>query len=62
MAADCLAIVEGFCLFSMVALLPGYAFEWLTNVLRFRPRTLPFRVVASVPLAIAIGPIVSFIT
>jgi len=60
MAADGLAILEAFCLFSLVALLPGYAFGWLTNVLRFRARTLPFRLVASVPLALAIGPILSF--
>jgi hypothetical protein len=60
MAADCLAILEGFCLFSIVALLPGYAFGWLTNVLAFRSRTLPFRAVASVPLSIAVGPILSF--
>jgi hypothetical protein len=60
MAADWLAIMEGLCLFSLVALLPGYAFGWLTNVLRFRTRTLPFRAAASVPLSITVGPILSY--
>ena len=35
MGADFLAILQGFCFFSLVALFPGYAIGWLTNVLRF---------------------------
>jgi hypothetical protein len=60
MIPDLLAVLAGFCLFSLVAFLPGYAFGCATNVLRFRARSLSFRLAASVPLAIAIVPIVSF--
>jgi hypothetical protein len=60
MISDLLAVLEGFCLFSLVAFLPGYGLGCATNVLRFRSRSLSFRMAASVPLAIAIAPIVSF--
>ena len=52
--------MAGFCLFLLVAFLPGYALGNLTDVLRFRTRTLAFQLAASVPLALAIGPIVAF--
>jgi len=57
MAADIVAILEGCCLFFLLMVPPGYALGWLTGVFQFRARTLPFRIVASVPLSIAIGPI-----
>jgi hypothetical protein len=60
MISDLLAVLAGFCLFSLVAFLPGYAAGWVTNVLRFRARTPAFRFAASVPLSIAMGPILSF--
>jgi hypothetical protein len=60
MAMDCAAILFGFGLFSLIAFLPGYALGWLLDVLRFRTRTLPFRLAASAPLALAIGPILSY--
>ena len=60
MFSDLLAVLCGFCLFSLVAFFPGYAVGWLTNALRFRARTRAFRLAASAPLAISIGPIVSF--
>src|ERR1700686_1162742 len=61
MAMDCAAILFGFGLFSLIVLLPGYALGWLLDVLRFRSRTLPFRLAASAPLALALGPILSYL-
>jgi hypothetical protein len=61
MAMDCGAILFGFGLFSLIAFLPGYAMGWWLNVLRFRTRTLPFRLAASAPLALALGPILSYV-
>ena len=57
MAADVVAILEGCCLFFLLMVPPGYALGWITGVFQFRKRTLPFRMVSSVPLSIAIGPI-----
>ncbi len=62
MGADFLAILEGFCIFSLIAFLPGYAIGWLTNVFRFQHRTLPFQLACSAPLAIAVGPVLSYST
>lgn len=60
MLSDCVAIFISFCLFSLVGFFPGYALGWLLDVLRFRSRTLPFRLAISVPLSISIGPIMSY--
>jgi hypothetical protein len=60
MLDDVRAILAGFCLFSLVAFFPGYALGWLFDTLDFRARSLPFRLAMSVPLAIAIGPILSY--
>ena len=61
MLRDWLAILAGFSLFSLVTLVPGYAFGWLLDILRFRQRTLWFRLTLSVPLSIALGPILSYL-
>jgi len=58
--SDCLAIPGAFFLFSVIAFLPGYAAGWLSDVLRFRRRSLAFRLCASVPLALAIGPAAAY--
>jgi hypothetical protein len=60
LTSDYLGILAAFLLFPLIVLLPGYAIGWLTNVLRFRSRTFAFRLTASVPLAITVGPTVSF--
>jgi hypothetical protein len=60
MIADWVAISASFCLFSLVGFFPGYAVGWLLDVLRFRSRTLSFRLALSVPLSISIGPIMSY--
>jgi hypothetical protein len=59
--SDCVAILGAFSLFSLVTILPGYALGWLLDVVRFRSRTLPFRLAMSVPVSIAIGPGVSYL-
>ncbi|HEV2201600.1 MAG TPA: hypothetical protein VGR73_17405 [Bryobacteraceae bacterium] len=61
MLADGYAILAGFGLFSLLTILPGYALGWWLDVARFRQRTLPFRLAMSVPLAIALGPVLSFL-
>jgi hypothetical protein len=60
MISDWVAILVSFCLFSLVGFFPGYAVGWLLDVLRFRSRTLSFRLALSVPLSISIGPIMSY--
>ncbi len=60
LASDLLGIAAGFALFSLMAFFPGYAIGWLTNAFRFRERLLPFRLAASVPLSLAIGPILAY--
>ncbi len=61
MAADLAGVVIGFALFGCLTLLPGYALGWLLDVLGFRKRDGLFRIAISVPLAIAVGPVVSFL-
>lgn len=58
--ADLIGISAGFALFSLLAFFPGYAVAWLTNVFGFRARLLPFRLAASVPVSLAIGPILCY--
>jgi len=59
--SDWVAILAAFGLFSLVALLPGYALGWSLDLVRFRARALPFRLVLSVPLSIALGPAISYL-
>jgi len=61
MLADWFAILASFSLFSLAAFVPGYAFGWLLDIVRFRQRTLWFRLTLSIPLSIAIGPILSYL-
>jgi hypothetical protein len=58
--SDLIGISAGFALFSLLAFFPGYAIGWLTNVLEFRARTLPFRLAASVPVSLAAGPVLGY--
>jgi hypothetical protein len=58
--SDLIGISAGFALFSLLAFLPGYAIGWLTNVFEFRTRLLPFRLAASVPVSLAVGPILGY--
>ncbi len=58
--SDLIGISAGFALFSLLALLPGYSIGWLTNVLGFRSRSLPFRLAASVPISLSVAPIIGY--
>jgi hypothetical protein len=61
MLDDARAIAAGFGLFSLVTFFPGYALGWLCDTLEFRARSLSFRLALSVPLSIAIGPILCYL-
>jgi len=60
MLADLFASCLAFVLFSCLTILPGYTLGWLLNALRFRQRELTFRFAISVPLSIALGPLISY--
>ncbi len=60
MMADFAAISVAFLLFSCLTVLPGYTLGWMLNVLRFRQREAQFRFAISVPLSIALGPVLSY--
>jgi hypothetical protein len=48
-------------LFIPILLSPGYVAAWLTGVFAFRTLTAPWRLLISLPLSVAIGPIVIFV-
>src|ERR1035441_8588194 len=60
MFADLAGCVAGVCLFPLFVLVPGYAVAWLTDLFDFRRRTFAFQLALSVPLSIAICPIVTY--
>jgi len=49
-------------LFPLFVLVPGYAIAWLLGLFEFRRRTNAFRIALSIPLSIAICPIVTYLT
>ena len=59
--ADIAASIAAVCLLPLFVLIPGYAVAWLLNLFEFRRRTWLFRAALSVPLSIAITPIVSYL-
>ncbi len=60
MLADSAAISLAFALFLLVGPTAGYAIGWLTDVLAFRSRGPQFRLAASVPLSVAVLPILGY--
>ncbi len=60
MLADFAGIGMAFLLFSCLTVLPGYTLGWMLDVLRFRQGDVLFRFAISVPLAIALGPVMSY--
>ncbi|MBV9156879.1 MAG: hypothetical protein JO097_11505, partial [Acidobacteriaceae bacterium] len=62
MVADYTAILIAVFLFSFVSFIPGYALGWLLDVMRFRERTFCWRLALSVPLSMAVGPVLSYLT
>jgi len=61
MLADYRGIGVAFLLFSGLTVFPGYTLGWLFDVLEFRRREAGFRLAISVPLAIALGPVMSYL-
>ena len=60
LTSDLTGISAAFALFSLLAFFPGYALGWLANLFSFRTRQLPFRFAVSVPLSIAITPVLGY--
>ncbi len=58
---DIAASIAAVCLFPLFVLIPGYAVAWLLDLFEFRRRTWLFRGALSVPLSIAIAPILSYL-
>jgi hypothetical protein len=58
---DISASIAAVCLFPLFVLIPGYAIAWMLDLFDFRRRTLLFRMAMSVPLSIAIVPILSYL-
>ncbi len=58
--ADLAGTLIGVCLFSLVALIPGYAVSWAANVLDFRSQTAVWKFVISVPVSIAVCPMLAY--
>jgi hypothetical protein len=58
---DIAASIAAVCLFPLFVLIPGYAVAWLLDLFEFRHRTWLFRGALSVPLSIAITPILSYL-
>jgi hypothetical protein len=56
--AGCLAAVA---LFPLFLFIPGYAAAWALDLLAFRRRTTAFRIALSIPLAIALCPIITYL-
>ncbi len=62
MLADFAGIAIAFLLFSFLTVLPGYTLAWALDLLRFRRREPLSRLAIGVSLAIAIGPLMSYLT
>jgi len=60
LTSDLIGVSTAFALFSLLAFFPGYAIGWLTNIFRLRTRLLPFRLAASVPVSLAVGPVLGY--
>ncbi len=60
MISDLLAVSEALVLWVLVLFIPGYVFGWLLDALDFRRRLLLARCAISIPLAIAILPIITY--
>src|SRR5580704_5218139 len=61
MLVDLMASALAVCLYPLFVFVPGYAIAWLLDLFDFRRRTLMFRAVLSVPLSIAVCPILSYL-
>ena len=62
MREDVLHCLAAITLFPFFILIPGYAIAWLCDLFEFRRRGAAFRLASSVPLSIAICPIVTYLS
>ena len=60
MLHDLAASAAAVCLFPLFVLVPGYAIAFLTDLFDFRRRTFAFQLALSIPLSIAICPLVTY--
>ncbi len=61
MATDLMATGWALAVFAVVLFMPGYVFGWLLGLFGFRQRTLLARCAISVPLSVAICPILTYL-
>ena len=61
MLQDVTASLRAICLFPLFVVAPGYAIAWWADLFEFRQRTAPFRLALSVPLSIALCPILTYL-
>jgi hypothetical protein len=61
MLADVAGSLAAIALFPLFVFIPGYAAAWALDIFSFRHRTPAFRIALSVPLSIAICPIVTYV-
>jgi hypothetical protein len=62
MIDDLIGSLKAIALFPLFVLVPGYAIAWLLSLFEFRQRTTAFRITLSIPLSLAICPIVTYLT
>src|SRR5581483_3665342 len=61
MLADVAATIGAVCLYPLFVFSPGYVAAWLADLFGFRRRTLAFQIALSIPLSIAISPVVIYL-
>jgi hypothetical protein len=61
MLEDLAGSLRAICLFPLFLVVPGYAIAWWGDLFQFRRRTAAFRLAASVPLSIAVCPILTYL-
>src|SRR5437868_4746980 len=62
MRADLLGSLQAIALFPLFVLVPGYAAAWALQLFDFRSRSTAFRLALSIPLSIALCPILTYLT
>jgi hypothetical protein len=61
MIEDLLGTLKAIALFPIFLFFPGYAISWLLDLLDFRRRTVAFRATLTIPVSIALCPILTFL-
>lgn len=59
--ADLTAVVAAFFVCSLFVFAPGYVFGWITNAFGFRRLELPWKAAVSIPLSIALCPVLTYL-